>query len=51
MTKADGISIDINSHELYLTAEGEEVGKRISIEDIGDSIVATSDEGLVTVII
>lgn len=50
-TKADNIELDKETHELYLTAEGEQIGDRIAMEDLGDSIAQDSPDGLVTMII
>lgn len=50
-TKADNIVLDEETHELYLTAEGEQIGNRIHMEDLGDVIVQANSEGLVTMMI
>lgn len=51
-TKADNIILDKDTNELYLTANGNLIGNKISLEDLGDEIVeSTSDEGLVTIMI
>ena len=49
--KADNIVLDNTNKELYLTSEGEQVGNRVKLVDLGDEIVQTSKEGLVTMII
>lgn len=49
--KADNIMLDTETNEIYLTSDGEIVGNKVSIDDLGDAIVeATEDEGLVKVI-
>lgn len=51
-SKADNIVLDTETHELYLVSNGMPIGDKISTNDLGDSIVeSTEDEGLVTVII
>ena len=49
--KADNIVLDRETNEIYLTANGEPLGNRITIDELGDVIVETDDEGLVQVII
>lgn len=49
--KADNIVLDDTSKELYLTSEGEQVGNRVQLTDLGNEIVKTSKEGLVTMMI
>lgn len=49
--KADNIMLNTETKEIYLTSDGEIVGDKVSIDDLGDAIVeATEDEGLVKVI-
>ena len=49
--KADNIVLDTETNEIYLTANGEPLGDRISIDELGDTIVDVQDEGLIQVII
>lgn len=50
--KADNISLDTETHEIYLTADGKPIGDRISIDTLADTIVeVTEDEGLVNILI
>ena len=49
--KADNIVLDTETHEIYLTANGEPLGDRISIDELGDSLVETESDGLIQVII
>lgn len=49
--KADNIVLDTTSHEIYLTSNGEPLGDKISIDELGDSIIETESEGLIQVII
>lgn len=37
-SKADNIKVDKDTSELYLTAEDEQIGDKISLKDLGDSI-------------
>lgn len=50
VTKADNIAVDDETHELYLTSEGNQIGDRIHLEDFGDVVVSASTEGLIQVI-
>ena len=49
--KADNIVLDTETQEIYLTANGEPLGDRISINDLGDTIVEAQEDGLIQVII
>lgn len=50
--KADNIKLDTETSEIYLTANGEPLGNRISIDELGDVIIeAEEDEGMIQVII
>ena len=49
--KADNIVLDTETHEIYLTANGEPLGDRITIDELGESLVSVKDEGLIQVII
>lgn len=50
-TKADNIVLDEETHELYLTAEGQFIGNKINMEDLGNIVVQANTEGLVTMMI
>lgn len=51
-TKADNIVLDEESHELYLTANGEPIGNKIDMDTLSDVIVeSTKEDGLVSMII
>ena len=50
-TKADNITLDNDSKELYLTSNGSAIGDKISVNDIGDSIAENTNDGLIQVII
>ena len=49
--KADNLVLDSDTKELYLTAEGEQIGDKVKLSDLGDEIVQSSDEGLITMMI
>ena len=50
--KADNIRLDKETNEIYLTANGEPIGDRITIEELGDTLVEVhEDDGLIQVII
>ena len=49
--KADNIVLDRDTNEIYLTSNGELLGDKISIDELGDVIIETEDDGLVQVII
>lgn len=49
--KADNIMLDAETHEIYLTANGEPIGDRITVDELGESLVTVKDEGLIQVII
>lgn len=51
LSSVDNIYLDKETNELYLTSNGMAVGDKISIDDLGDTIIeTTSDDGLVRVI-
>ena len=50
-TKADNIVLDNETHELYLTANGNKIGDKIHLTDLGDTLVESSEEGLVQIIL
>jgi len=50
--KADNIILDKDTHELYLTANGEPIGSKITIDTMSEAIVeSTKDDGIITMII
>ena len=49
--KADNLVLDSDTKELYLTAEGEQIGDQVKLSDLEDEIIKSSDEGLITMII
>lgn len=49
--KADNIVLDTETEEIYLTAKGNAIGNKISINSLGDSLAECTDEGLVQVIL
>ena len=49
--KADNLVLDNENKELYLTAEGNQIGNKVKLSDLGDEIVQSSNEGLVTMMI
>ena len=51
LEKADNLVLDSENKELYLTAEGEQIGDRVKLSDLGNEIVQSSDEGLITMMI
>ena len=50
-SKADNIKLDIESSELYLTANGKAIGDKISLDDLGDQIAETTEDGLIKVVL
>ena len=50
-TKADNIVLDSENKEIYLTANGNIIGDKVSLSDLGTNIVESSNEGLVTMMI
>ena len=50
-TKADNIVLNEETHELYLTANGEVIGNKIDMDTFGEAIVENAEDGLVTMII
>ena len=51
LEKADNLVLDSENKELYLTAEGNQIGDKVKLSDLGDEIVQSSDEGLITMMI
>lgn len=49
--KADGIKLDTDTSELYLTANNKPVGEKISLNDLGDAIADSTQDGLISIII
>ena len=49
--KADNLVLDSESKELYLTAEGNQIGDKVKLSDLGNEIVQSSEEGLITMMI
>ena len=49
--KADNLVLDSENKELYLTAEGNQIGDKVKLSDLGDEIVQSSNEGLITMMI
>lgn len=46
----DNIFLDKDTNQIYLTSGGNVVGGAISIKELSDAIVDTSDDGLITMI-
>ena len=51
LEKADNLVLDEENKELYLTSDGEPIGNKVKLSDLGNEIVQSSDEGLVTMMI
>ena len=51
LEKADNIVLDGDTKELYLTADGEQIGDKVKLSDLGDEIIQSSSEGLITMMI
>ena len=51
LEKADNLVLDNENKELYLTAEGNQIGDKVKLSDLGDEIVQSSGEGLITMMI
>ena len=49
--KADNLVLDSENKELYLTAEGNQIGNKVKLSDLGNEIVQSSGEGLITMMI
>ena len=49
--KADNLVLDEENKELYLTAEGNQIGNKVKLSDLGNEIVRSSNEGLITMMI
>ena len=49
--KADNLVLDEENKELYLTAEGNQIGNKVKLSDLGNEIVQSFDEGLITMMI
>ena len=51
VAKADNIKLDTESSELYLTSNGKTIGDKISLNDLGDEIADTTEDGLIKVVL
>ena len=51
LEKADNLVLDSENKELYLNAEGNQIGDKVKLSDLGDEIVQSSGEGLITMMI
>ena len=51
LEKADNLVLDSENKELYLTAEGNQIGDKVKLSDLGNEIVQSSGEGLITMMI
>ena len=51
LEKADNLVLANENKELYLTAEGNQIGDKVKLSDLGNEIVQSSDEGLITMMI
>lgn len=51
LEKADNLVLDSENQELYLTAEGNQIGNKVKLSDLGDEIIQSSGEGLITMMI
>ena len=51
LEKADNLVLDSENKELYLTAEGEQIGDKVKLSDLGNEIVQSSGEGWITMMI
>ena len=51
LEKADNLVIDSENKELSLTAEGNQIGDKVKLSDLGNEIVQSSNEGLITMMI
>ena len=52
-TKADNIVLDEKTNELYLTANGKEIGDKVHIDELVDVVIesASKDAGIIPVVI
>nr|DAO89519.1 MAG TPA: hypothetical protein [Caudoviricetes sp.]DAT52526.1 MAG TPA: hypothetical protein [Caudoviricetes sp.] len=50
-TKADNIKLDKESSEIYLTANDKQIGDKIAINDLGDTIADETKDGLIPIIL
>lgn len=52
-TKADNIVLNTETHELYLTANGEQIGDKVLIDELAEVVIETTaeDAGIIPVII
>lgn len=49
--KADNIKLDKETSELYLTANDKQIGDKISIDDLGNTIAEQTKDGLIPIIL
>lgn len=49
--KADNIVLDEETNELYLESNGKAIGQKISLNDLGDSLVENTEDGMIKVIL
>lgn len=50
-TKADNIKLDKDTSEIYLTSNNKQIGDKIAINDLSDTIVEQSKDGLIPIIL
>ena len=50
-TKADNIKLDKESSEIYLTSHNKQIGDKIAINDLGDTIAEQTKNGLIPIIL
>jgi hypothetical protein len=50
IANVDDLYFDRNTNQIYLTAGGTAIGGSISVSDLSNAIVDTSNEGLVSVV-
>ena len=50
-TKADNIKLDKETSELYLTANDKQIGDKITINELGDTLAKQTKDGLVPIIL
>lgn len=49
--KADNIKLDKDTSEIYLTAKDKQIGDKIAINDLGDTIAEQTKDGLIPIIL
>lgn len=50
-TKADNIKLDKETSELYLTANDKQIGDKITINELGDTLAEQTKDGLIPIIL